>query len=87
VTVFTIGHSRRAIDEFIRLLKAHGVLRVVDVRTVQRSRHNPQFNRDQLSPPLHRANIHHRYMPALDGLRRAQPDSANVGWRNASFRG
>ena len=61
--------------------------RVVDVRTIPRSRHNPQFNRDQLSPALHRAKIHYRHMPGLGGLRRSAPDSANTGWRNASFRG
>lgn len=85
--IFTIGHSTRAIDVFIRLLKAHGVQRVVDVRTMPRSRHNPQFNRDQLSPALHRVRIHYRHMPGLGGLRHARPDSANTAWRNASFRG
>src|SRR5450759_1034641 len=85
--IFTIGHSTRPIDVFIRLLKAHGVQRVVDVRTIPRSRHNPQFNRDQLSPALHRAKIHYRYMPGLGGLRHARPDSPNTGWRNVSFRG
>jgi uncharacterized protein (DUF488 family) len=87
LVVFTIGHSTRPIEAFIRLLKAHGVQRVVDVRTIPRSRHNPQFNRNQLSPALHRARIHYRYMPGLGGLRHARPDSANSGWRNASFRG
>ena len=87
LTIFTIGHSTRPIDEFIRLLKAHDVRRVIDVRTIPRSRHNPQFNRDRLSPALHRARIHYRHMPGLGGLRRARPDSANAGWRNASFRG
>jgi len=85
--IFTIGHSTRPIDVFIRLLKAHGVQRVVDVRTIPKSRHNPQFNRDQLSPALHRARIHYRHMPGLGGLRHALPDSANGAWRNASFRG
>jgi uncharacterized protein (DUF488 family) len=85
--ILTIGHSTRRIDVFIRLLRAHGVQRVVDVRTVPRSQHNPQFNRDQLSPALHRAKIHYRHMPGLGGLRHARPDSANTGWRNASFRG
>jgi uncharacterized protein (DUF488 family) len=85
--IFTIGHSTRPIDAFIRLLRAHGVQRVVDVRTIPRSQHNPQFNRDQLSPALHRAKIHYRHMPGLGGLRRARPDSVNTGWRNASFRG
>ena len=87
LVVYTIGHSTRAIESLIRLLKAHGVQRVIDVRTVPRSRHNPQFNRDQLSPALHRARIHYRHMPGLGGLRRAGRDSANMGWRNASFRG
>jgi hypothetical protein len=87
LTIFTIGHSTRPIDEFIRLLKAHGVQRVVDVRTIPRSRHNPQFNCDQLSPALHRGKIQYRHMPGLGGLRRARPNSANAGWRNASFRG
>ena len=85
--VFTIGHSTRPFTEFRRLLKAHGVQRVIDVRTIPRSRHNPQFNRDQLSPALHRSRIHYRHMPGLGGLRHAKRDSANAGWRNASFRG
>ena len=87
LTIFTIGHSTRPINEFIRLLKAHGVQRVVDVRRIPRSRHNPQFNREQLSPALHRRKIHYRHAPGLGGLRRSRPDSANAGWRNASFRG
>jgi uncharacterized protein (DUF488 family) len=85
--VFTIGHSTRPIDVFIRLLKAHGVQRVVDVRTIPRSRHNPQFNRDRLSPALHRARIRYRHLPGLGGLRHARPGSTNTGWRNANFRG
>jgi uncharacterized protein (DUF488 family) len=87
LAVFTIGHSTRSIEDFIALLKAHGVGRVVDVRTIPRSRHNPQFNRDRLSPALHRVRIHYRHMPGLGGLRRARPDSINLAWRNASFRG
>ena len=87
VVVFTIGHSTRSIEDFIDLLRAHGIRRVIDVRKIPRSRHNPQFNRDQLSPALHRARIHYRHMPGLGGLRRARRDSTNLGWRNASFRG
>jgi uncharacterized protein (DUF488 family) len=87
VVVFTIGHSTRSIEDFIDLLRAHGVRRVIDVRTIPRSRHNPQFNRDQLSPALHRARMHYTHMPELGGLRRARRDSTNLGWRNASFRG
>jgi uncharacterized protein (DUF488 family) len=87
VTVFTIGHSTRPIDEFIHLLTAHGVQRLVDVRTIPQSRHNPQFGRDQLSASLESAGIHYTHMPGLGGLRRPRKDSTNTGWRNASFRG
>ena len=87
LVIFTIGHSTRTIEEFTRLLKAHGVQRVIDVRTIPRSRHNPQFNRDRLSPALHSARIHYRHMPGLGGLRHARRDSGNTGWRNMSFRG
>lgn len=87
LVVFTIGHATRPIERFIRLLRAHGVERVIDVRTIPRSRHNPQFNRDQLSPALHRARIRYRHLPGLGGLRRPRQDSENAGWRNASFRG
>ena len=85
--VMTIGHSTRPAKEFIHLLKAHHVKRLVDVRTVPRSRHNPQFNRSHLSPALHSARIHYRYMPGLGGFRRARRDSVNTGWHNTSFRG
>lgn len=85
--VMTVGHSTHPIKDFIRLLKAHEVKRLVDVRTVPRSRHNPQFNRSQLSPALHSARLHYTYMPGLGGFRHARPDSLNAGWRNASFRG
>src|SRR4029079_11968148 len=85
--VFTIGHSTRPIAEFIRLLRAHGVGRVIDVRLIPKSRHNPQFNRAALSRSLHGARIHYRHLPALGGRRRPRPDSVNTAWRNASFRG
>ncbi len=83
----TIGHSTRSAKEFIQILKAHGVSRLVDVRTIPRSRHNPQFNRSELSASLHSARLHYRYMPGLGGFRHARADSPNTGWRNASFRG
>jgi uncharacterized protein (DUF488 family) len=85
--VMTIGHSTRPIKEFIHLLKAHQVKRLVDVRTVPRSRHNPQFNRGELSRALHSSRLHYRYMPGLGGFRHALRDSLNTGWHNASFRG
>jgi uncharacterized protein (DUF488 family) len=85
--IFTIGHSTHPIDEFIRILGAHGVRRLVDVRTIPRSRHNPQFNREDLADSLQQAGIFYRHMPGLGGLRHAKRDSINTGWRNASFRG
>ena len=87
MTVFTIGHSTRPIDEFIDLLTAHGVRRLIDVRTIPQSRHNPQFGRDQLSASLEQADIRYTHMPGLGGLRHPRKDSTNTGWRNASFRG
>lgn len=83
----TIGHSTRTAKEFIRLLKGHQVRRLVDVRSIPRSRHNPQFNRSELSRALHSSRLHYRYMPGLGGFRHARRDSPNAGWHNASFRG
>jgi len=85
--VLTVGHSTREQEDFIALLKAHGVKRLVDVRAIPRSRHNPQFNREQIGPALRRAGIGYLHMPALGGLRHAQPSSLNTAWRNAGFRG
>jgi uncharacterized protein (DUF488 family) len=85
--VMTVGHSTRTSKEFIQLLKAHQVQRLVDVRTVPRSRHNPQFNRSALSPALHSSRLYYTYLPGLGGLRHARRDSPNAGWHNASFRG
>ena len=83
----TIGHSTHPLDEFIALLKAHGVKQLVDVRTIPRSRHNPQFNRDTLAAALRNIRIGYRNMKGLGGLRHARKDSVNTGWRNAGFRG
>jgi uncharacterized protein (DUF488 family) len=85
--VMTIGHSTRTLEEFIDLLQTHGASCVVDVRTVPRSRHNPQFNKASLPRPLKKAGLGYVHLPGLGGLRHAKPDSLNVGWRNASFRG
>jgi uncharacterized protein (DUF488 family) len=86
-TVFTIGHSTRPLAEFIEMLRAHGVRRVVDVRSIPRSRHNPQFNRETLARHLRAARIGYVHLKKLGGLRHAKADSANLGWHNASFRG
>jgi uncharacterized protein (DUF488 family) len=85
--VYTVGHSTRPIEAFIALVAAHGVDCVADVRTVPRSRHNPQFAADALAGALAAAAIEYRPFRGLGGFRRAAADSPNAGWRNASFRG
>jgi uncharacterized protein (DUF488 family) len=85
--VFSVGHSVLPIETFITLLKSHGIERVVDIRTVPRSRHNPQFNSDALDSALGAADIQYVSFRALGGLRHASKDSPNTGWRNKSFRG
>src|SRR5215472_925359 len=85
--VLTVGHSTRTIEEFIRLLQAHNVTCVVDVRTIPRSRHNPQFNAESLPKSLKRARIGYLHSAGLGGLRHTSRTSPNMGWRNTSFRG
>lgn len=85
--ILTVGHSTRPIEEFLGLLRGYGVRRLVDVRTVPRSRHNPQFAADALAAALEQAGIAYLHLPGLGGLRRPRPDSINTGWRNLSFRG
>jgi uncharacterized protein (DUF488 family) len=86
-SILTIGHSTRSIEDFIRLLTAHGVNRVIDIRTIPRSSHNPQFNRLVLSRALRGAGIRYTHLSGLGGLRHPRRNSANSGWRNAGFRG
>ncbi|HET7831790.1 MAG TPA: DUF488 domain-containing protein [Gallionella sp.] len=86
-TIYTVGHSTHELDEFIRLLQAHGVTKIADVRTIPRSRHNPQFNQDTLPDALQAAGIGYVHLPGLGGLRHAHADSPNLAWHNASFRG
>src|ERR1017187_5653522 len=85
--VLTIGHSNRTWKDFLELLRAHHVKRVIDVRSIPRSRHNPQFNRETLATKLRAARIGYVHLRKLGGLRHARRDSPNMGWRNASFRG
>jgi uncharacterized protein (DUF488 family) len=86
-TVFTVGHSTLPIEKFLTLLAAYGIEQLCDVRTVPRSRRNPQFNADALDASLASAAISYVPMRELGGLRKPRPDSPNAGWRNASFRG
>jgi len=84
--VFTIGHSTHAIDVFVGLLKRNGVTQLIDVRTIPRSRHNPQFEQTALEKSLPAAGIAYRHMKALGGLRPKIKGSVNMGWHNESFR-
>ncbi|MFZ0892660.1 MAG: DUF488 domain-containing protein [Thermoplasmata archaeon] len=85
--IFTIGHSTRSIQELVDALTGFSVTRVLDVRTVRKSRHNPQFNEADLPGSLKPSGIDYAIAPALGGLRKPRKDSKNMGWRNSSFRG
>jgi len=85
--VWTIGHSTRTFEVFVAVLKAHSIQVLADIRTVPRSRRNPQFNQEELSSTLPRADVRYLHMPALGGLRRPRKDSINSAWKNDSFRG
>jgi uncharacterized protein (DUF488 family) len=85
--VHTIGHSTRPLDEFISMLQAHSITRLIDIRTVPRSARNPQYNRESLPHDLANAGIRYEHLAALGGLRKPRPNSLNTGWKNESFRG
>jgi uncharacterized protein (DUF488 family) len=85
--IFTIGHSIRPLDEFIALVRAHGVDTIADVRTVPRSRRHPHFAREALERSLPSSGVAYDHFPDLGGLRKPRPESTNTGWRHPSFRG
>ncbi len=85
--VFTIGHSTHPIEEFVDILKHYHITEVVDIRTIPKSRHNPQFNGPELAHTLRNHHIGYRHQKNLGGLRHTHADSINMGWENESFRG
>jgi len=85
--VLTIGHSTHPLDRFIPMLQGHNVTMVADVRTVPRSRHNPQFNRDTLPQALKAVGIGYLHLPGLGGWRSPRAASPNQGWRSPGFQG
>ncbi len=85
--MLTIGHSTLPIETFLAILRENGVRTLIDIRTIPKSRHNPQFAQENLAPALGGAGIEYRWQNSLGGLRHAHKDSINTGWRNASFRG
>lgn len=86
-TIYTIGHSTRSLDKFLDILQAFEIALVVDVRTIPKSRHNPQFNETDLEQSLKENNIGYTHLKELGGLRHTTRDSLNTAWRNLSFRG
>jgi uncharacterized protein (DUF488 family) len=87
VVVLTIGHSTRTLEEFVQLLEVYGLTLVVDVRTVPRSRHNPQFNKETLPDTLKHYGVKYIHLPEIGGLRHPKHDSVNTAWKNSGFRG
>jgi len=87
LTVWTIGHSTRSIEEFIAILKSFAIEALVDVRSFPGSRRYPHFNKEHLRESLSSEGIEYLHWPELGGRRRARPDSQNLAWRNESFRG
>jgi uncharacterized protein (DUF488 family) len=85
--ILTIGHSTRTLEEFVQLLEVYGITLVVDVRTVPRSRHNPQFNKETLQTSLKHNGIRYKHMPEIGGLRHPKRESVNTAWKNSGFRG
>ena len=85
--LFTIGHSTHSIEEFIALLDKHGIRHLVDVRSIPKSRHVPQFNSEALAASMNAAGISYTHLKTLGGRRHSRKDSINTGWRNTSFRG
>lgn len=85
--LYTVGFSTRRVEDLVAILRSAAVGLVVDVRTVPRSRHTPQWNREHAAVALPRHGIRYRHLPALGGFRKPRPDSPNTGWRNPSFRG
>jgi uncharacterized protein (DUF488 family) len=87
LTIYTIGHSTRPLDEFIALLAAHGIRQLVDIRSMPRSRRHPHFSSDALSASLGDVKVSYRHSPALGGLRKPRRDSLNTAWQVEGFRG
>lgn len=85
--IYTIGHSTKTIEYFLDMLQAHKISMVVDVRTIPKSRANPQFEKNSLKKSLQKAQISYQHLPALGGLRHTVKNSVNTGWHNLSFRG
>jgi uncharacterized protein (DUF488 family) len=88
-TIYTIGHSTRSLDELVDVLASHGVTQLADVRTIRRSRTNPQFDEAKLARALPRRGISYLAIPELGGRRpkpKVPPRKSNAGWQHSAFR-
>lgn len=85
--IYTIGHSTRQLEELINILKHYEIHLLADVRSIPRSRYNPQFNSNAFAKELEKHGINYQHVSGLGGLRDTTKDSPNTGWRNAGFRG
>jgi uncharacterized protein (DUF488 family) len=85
--IFSIGHSTRPLHQFLALLRVHGIHTLVDIRSIPRSRRNPQYNQEALQKAIEAEGLGYKHLPALGGHRRAREDSPNTGWINPAFRG
>jgi uncharacterized protein (DUF488 family) len=85
--VHTVGFSTRSVADLAEILRSAAIGLLVDVRTVPRSRHTPQWNRESAERALPDHGVGYRHLPALGGFRKPRPDSPNTGWRNLAFRG
>ncbi len=87
LSIWTIGHSTRSIEEFVTALKSFEITSLIDVRSFPGSRRYPHFNQENLAKSLAEEGIEYTHLLALGGRRRARPDSLNIVWRNEGFRG
>jgi uncharacterized protein (DUF488 family) len=85
--IWTIGHSTRSLEEFVKMLQAFSIHAVADIRTYPGSRRYPHFNKEALQQSLPNNNIEYVHMPSLGGRRTSRADSPNTEWKNAGFRG
>lgn len=87
MTIWTIGHSTRGIEEFIALLRTYRIAQVIDIRLIPFSRRYPHFHTEALAAALRDGGMTYHHLALLGGRRKALPQSVNAGWRNAGFRG
>jgi uncharacterized protein (DUF488 family) len=85
--VYSIGHSTRPLAQFIALLRAYSIHTLVDIRSIPRSRRNPQYDQVALQQAVQADGLVYKHLTALGGHRRTREDSPNAGWLNAAFRG